>query len=303
MKSEGFLIAERALAQHSDMLAVSAPEPAQLATALAGVAARLERSLADALMSLLGEDRPLVACAKVETATPAKLHKMIDLVAVNYLFGDAADGQVLCSLDLSSALALTDQVFGGTGEAPAILPDRLPKATDLTLTRFAEALGEALGAALERPEPMVVASRSDVLGKIVRARDEEPFFVLRCPIANGDTKPWDLIIALRQSQAAKLLADAGRVARSVVAKPAGKVAAPFAKLPLPLRAVLAEMQVPVSRIAYLQPGDTLPLTIARDVPLMIEDVEIARGQVGTDDGYLALRLTKIIWNEKDNSND
>lgn len=293
MISEGFLKAERALAQHSTRLAVRAPAPEELATALGEVAKRLSRALAEGLRPLLGGDLAVVTCGKVEKAAAPRLHKMIDAVAVNLVLEDAGTAQMLVSLDYPSALVLTDQVFGGPGEAPSQLPDRLPAATDLTMARLADVLGEALGKAFERPAPFAQVARSEVLGKLVRARDDDTFLTLRCEISLPQKKPWTLLLVLRQSQAELLLAEHARVPRAPSAPANQALAEPFATLPLELVAVLAEMSLPVSRISTLKPGDTIPLVIPAQIPLRLGNITLARGQAGSADGALALRLTHI----------
>ena len=306
MRSEGFLIAERALAQHSDQLAARPPEAGELIAALTAAAPRLEQALSNELQMLLGEDRPDVTCEKVEKLAAQKLHKIVDQVAVNFRLDDACGAQVMASLDFASALALTDQVFGGRGNVPSTLPERLPAAADLTLTRFAAALGTALGSALERPEPLIAGLRSDVLGKIIPAREPEQLFMLRCMVTQEDRKGWELLLVLRQDHAVRLLAESNSGASNganIQGDRRRPDAAPFAQMPMNLTAVLAEMKLPVSRISALKSGDTIPLAISGQVPLRLADVEIARGQIGQSDGCMALRLTRTGWNKKDNQND
>jgi flagellar motor switch protein FliM len=293
MISEGFLKAERALAQHSTRLAVRAPAPEELAATLAAAAPRLQRALGEALRPLLGGELAQVVCSKVEKVAAPRLHKMIDPVAVNLLLEDVGGAQVLASLDYPAALVLTDQVFGGRGEAPAQLPDRLPAATDLTMTRLAEALGEALCKTFDRPQVLTLAARSEVLGKLVRARDEDVFLAMRCDIALQGRTGWGVQLIMRQSQADLLLSEGVRPTRAMTVPGERPLAQPFAGLPLDLVAVLAELQVPVSRISSLKPGDILPLAIPSQIPLRLEGVTLALGQAGTSDGALALRLTRI----------
>lgn len=303
MRTEGYLKADRALAQHSERLARRAPEPDELAARLAAAAPRLERALAEDLAALLGGDRPQVTCGKVERAAAPQLHKMIDPVAVNWQFADAAGGEVLVSLSVGGALALTDMVFGGPGAVPAVLPERLPKSTDLALVRAAESVGAALGKALERDAAMVLMTRCDVLGKLVPARDDEAFLTLRAQVVQGSGTPVDLLLVLRLSQAPRVLAE-GMVAAPAVRPTADYVAAsePFASVPLPLVAVLAEITLPVRRITTLKAGDIIALPIPRDVPLRLGNKEIARGQAGSADGQMALRITSTGWTMKDKTN-
>jgi flagellar motor switch protein FliM len=296
MIANGIIKAERPLAQHSARLAVRGPAPEELAGTLAEAAARLEKALAEGLRPLLSGELAVVTCGKVEKAAAPRLHKMIDAVAVNLLLEDVGGAQVLASLDYGSALVLTDQVFGGAGETPTQLPDRLPAATDLTMARFAEVLGDALGKAFEQVDPLKLALRSDVLGKLVRARDDDLFLTVRCTVALPEKPAWGLLLVLRQSQAELLLAEGVRSGGGKSEVPTDQVLAePFASVPLNLVAVLAEMQLPVSRVSALQPGDTIALSIPAQVPLRLGDLTLASGQAGTADGGMALRLTTISW--------
>ena len=298
MKPTGTLIAERPLARHSELLATRPPQVGELAKALAGKAARLESALAGELAELLGGAKPVVTCGKVEKAASPKLHKIVDSVAANFLLAGPGGAQVLASLDYHSALVLTDQVFGGAGDWTAAKPDRLPASASLTLRRMGDVLGAALAAAFDRPEPLALSARSEVLGKFITARDNDTFLAPRAEVAVGDAKPWSVLLVLREAHAAQLLDE--RAGAAPAPKGVGDRrrpdAKPFADVPLPLTAVLARLTVPVSRISDMQPGDTLPLSIGRNVSLRLADREIARGEVGACDGALALRLTSIAWN-------
>lgn len=68
---------------------------------------------------------------------------------------------------------------------------------------------------------------------------------------------------------------------------------PFAGIGLPLRAVLSETHMPLSRIAALAPGDVLPLPIRRRVPLMCGETPIAWGTLGQMDDCAALRIANF----------
>ena len=105
-------------------------------------------------------------------------------------------------------------------------------------------------------------------------------------------------MVLRQSQAELLLAEGVRPSGAKSPVHTDQVLAePFASVPLDLVAVLAEMQLPVSRVSALQPGDLLALAIPAQVPLRLGDLTLAKGQAGTADGGLALRLSHISWTD------
>ncbi len=298
MKPEGTLMAARPLARHSERLAARPPEAGELAKALAARLSALEAALADELADLLGGTRAVVTCGKVDRANAAKLHKVIDAVAANFRLANDDGAQVLASIDYHGALVLTDRVFGGAGEWPAARPVRLPASVNLTLQRMGDVLGKALAPTFDLSAAMPVTARSDVLGKFIRARDASNFLTVRADIAVDNAKPWSVLLVLREADAARLLDERQPSTRPTAGagdrrRPDAK---PFAAIPLELTAVLARMDVPVSRISDLRPGDTIPLAIGRSVALKLADTEIARGEVGASDGALALRLTTIAWN-------
>jgi len=303
MRSEGFLKAERALAQHCAAVTRHTPGADELAVALAVVAPRLEQALAEQLAALLGGDRPQVTCGKVERVAAPRLHKMIDAVAVNWLFADPAGGEVMVSLGLAGALALTDLVFGGPGLPPAVLPERLPKSTDLALVRAADSIGAALGKALERAGPLAMMLRSDVLGKLIRARDDDLYLTLRVQLSQDGGVPIELQVVLRLAQALALLGTERALPAARLAQQPDAAAEPFASIPLPLVAVLAELKLPVARVSALKPGDILVLSVPRELSLRLAGKPIARGQAGMADGMLALRLTHTGWTNPANHKD
>ncbi len=302
MKSPGFLVAERALAQHSERLGAVAASPQELAATLTESVGRIQTAIAKELLELTGNTLPEITIGKIDRVAAAKAHKLIDLVGVHMLLGLRGAGEVLVSLDRTSALMLTDQVFGGAGEAPATLPDRLPAAANLTMTRLGAALGCALGKAFGRSGALAVARQDEVLGKLLPAREQETLHLMRAQITVGGSAPWSITILIRESEAERLLDSSGTAAKLVRHGDRRRPdSAPFGDMPMVLTATLAQLRVPVSRLAGLQPGDTLPIPIRSEIPLRLGAVEIARAQAGSDNGQIALRLTRMAWNEKEYS--
>ena len=74
----------------------------------------------------------------------------------------------------------------------------------------------------------------------------------------------------------------------------GIAEAPFADIPLTLRAVLVDMAVPFARLAGLAPGDVIPVSVARTVPIAAGGQTIAHGTVGALDDRVAVQLTKAF---------
>jgi flagellar motor switch protein FliM len=304
MKSPGILIAERPLAQHSERLAASTADPKEIALSLEEALPALRDAIVAALSELTGHARPEVAFDKVERMAASKAHRLLEPVGVHMLLGMRGAGEILLALGRASALMLTDRMFGGSGATPAKLPDSLPAAARLTMERMGETLGRAIATGLACPAPLALAQRNDVLGKLLPARDPDMFFLLRCTIAIGEGDAWPLHLIVRESEVEKLLAGAGG---TTAARPRGDRrrpdGVPFGDMAMTLTAVLAETRIPVGRLSALRPGDILPLPLRAKVPLRLGAVEIAHAQAGSEDGHMALRLTRIVWNERNTENE
>ena len=66
---------------------------------------------------------------------------------------------------------------------------------------------------------------------------------------------------------------------------------PFGAMPLSLSAVLVDMALPVSTISALQPGQVLPVSVARSIPLKAGGQTIAHGTIGALDDRVAVQIT------------
>jgi flagellar motor switch/type III secretory pathway protein FliN len=64
-------------------------------------------------------------------------------------------------------------------------------------------------------------------------------------------------------------------------------------VPVPLHVVLAAFDLSLARLQTLRPGDTIPLSIGRQVPLMAGDTLVGHGSVGTAEDRMAIRLTRL----------
>ena len=62
---------------------------------------------------------------------------------------------------------------------------------------------------------------------------------------------------------------------------------------LPVRTVLARPNLKMSELMALQPGDVIPVTIARNLPLLIGDRVFAHGSIGEQDGCAAFMIEKL----------
>ena len=69
---------------------------------------------------------------------------------------------------------------------------------------------------------------------------------------------------------------------------------PFADLPLAVSAVLVDMSIPFSTLSALQPGQILPVAVARSIPLKVGGKTIAHGTIGAMDDRVAVQITQAF---------
>jgi flagellar motor switch/type III secretory pathway protein FliN len=139
---------------------------------------------------------------------------------------------------------------------------------------------------------VIVRSESAARLKPFALDAEALFFVLE--IANLQGCTWRAALVVAADRMARLLPGGKRPSRQArTRQSANGLAAPFAEMPLPLHVVLAEFDLSLARLQTLGPGDMIPLTMGRQVPLMVGDTVLAHGSVGTADDHMAIRLTRF----------
>jgi len=139
---------------------------------------------------------------------------------------------------------------------------------------------------------VIVRSESAARLKPFALEAQALFFVLE--IANRQGCTWRAALAVSADRMARLLPGGGRRLRPRIARGAASpFDAPFAAVPLALHVVLAEFDLSLARLQSLAPGDTIPLAMGRQVPLLAGETLVAHGAVGTAEDRMAIRLTRI----------
>jgi flagellar motor switch protein FliM len=69
---------------------------------------------------------------------------------------------------------------------------------------------------------------------------------------------------------------------------------PFGAVPLTISAVLVDMRIGFAALSNLQPGQILPVAVARSVPLKIGDKTVAHGTIGAMDDRVAVQITQAF---------
>ena len=281
------------------------PRPEERAVLLAAWRRDLARLLAEELSALLSGDRLEVGVPEPATLAGSAVLDRIGPVAANSLLRVGPGGETaLVAFDFATAIALTDRSFGGDGKLQDDVPDQLPRSAALLVDEIAATIAGAITRASlgdHAPTPGAVPGgevivRSESAGRLKPFDPDAPALLFDIAITNREGCEWRCLLALAEERMARLLPAPGRARPAgtrLRREPADPFAAPFAGVPLPLHVVLAEIDLSLARLQTLAPGDTLPLAMGRQVPLMLGDKLVAHGSIGTLEDRMALRLTRF----------
>jgi flagellar motor switch protein FliM len=297
VKPERTFVAERAAAQHCAELLHRAPPPIDPMPLLARFGERLTRLLPVALAPLHGGVPPIVSAAEPLTDESRQLVTAIPTLAGNCLLAAGSGATpLLLSFEPRGVFALLDRTFGGRGAVPSPLPESFPQSAELMIARLeglvAAGIAQALGCEAEQVRALRRDSSLAAL-KPFKAGDAVTSLTLTVSDeTSGDE--WTLLLALARSALEALFGHGDRPATARPARTsADPVAEPFGAVPLPLSAVLVEMQVSMATISALEPGHVLPVAVARKVPLRIGGKTVAHGTVGALDDCAALQISHL----------
>jgi flagellar motor switch/type III secretory pathway protein FliN len=293
----------RAAAVHCAELTTRGPRPEESAALMASWRRDLARLLADDLSGLLSGDRLDVQITEPEKLSGADALRRIGPLAANSLIRCGASAETaLLSFDFATAIALTDRSFGGDGRVTGNVPEALPRSAALLVEETATMIAGAITSASygDMPPPTGASTRGEVIVRSESAARLKPFaldaqaFFFVIEIANRQGCTWRAALAVSAERMARLLPGGGRRARPRGPRAAASpLAAPFADVPLPLHVVLAEFDLSLTRLQSLAPGDTIPLAMGRQVPLLAGETLVAHGSVGTAEDRMAIRLTRF----------
>ncbi|MBV7258933.1 flagellar motor switch protein FliM [Erythrobacter crassostreae] len=304
LPTETVLAGARPLAQHCEQLAARGPRPEERAEALTLWRREFTRALSQDLEGLLAGDRPGVTIDEPEMISGSEVFSRIGPVAANSLLRCGIDERtVLFSIDWPTAIALTDRSFGGEGVPGKEPPEQLPRSAALLVDQLSASIAQAITRAGigEAGDLEATTLTGDVIVRSESASRLKPFgpdcncqlFSLR--ILAGKDKHWDALIAVPDETLDALLPGAKTVKSDRPAASPEQAArtAPFSGIPLGLGAVLAEFELSLNRLDDLAPGDQIPLSVARDIPLRLGDEIIAHGSLGSLEDRMAVRITRF----------
>lgn len=210
-----------------------------------------------------------------------------------------AAGAAWVVLDGRFVLELLDLFFGGSGAVAAPLPAEFSPAADAMSARIARLLADPLGAAWEPLTRVAFTPGKVELNADIDADDA--VIVTRFGVAavvGGKPAFVDILypVAALKPHGATL---AGKVLDKAEPDPAWRNGLTRAAMGVrfPIRSVLAEPVVPLTKLMELKAGDVIPISIAPDVPVMVGRDRLGCGTVGTSNGRAAIRLTSLAFPE------
>ncbi|WP_294197454.1 flagellar motor switch protein FliM [uncultured Sphingomonas sp.] len=210
------------------------------------------------------------------------------------------DGRpAVCVLDSQFVVEVIDLFFGGTGDVSPVLALEFTPACDVIVARIAKAMARALEIAWEPLARARFAAEPCELGgsMIPGVEADEVVIATRFAIARGSAKPAFVDVLY---PVATLKPHTVALTGKVVAKPSEVDAEWRTQLTraamgvrFPVRSVLAEPTISLSRLMDLKEGDVIPISFGADVPVVIGGVALGLGTVGTSNGRAAIRISKF----------
>ena len=287
----------RPLAQHCVELTERGPRPEERDEAIAMWRRDIGNALSQELAALFSGGKIAASLSEPEWLDGKQVFDRIGPVASNALLrcGDA-EQTALLSFDLATAIALTDLSFGGDGAAPETVPETLPRSASLLVDQLAATIAgsvaEASGQDAEQGEVII---RSESASRLKPFGPEARCVLFMLEFKLDGQAGWQGLFAFGADGLDRLLPGTGSGGAAALRDHRSRgdgLAAPFSTIPLPLRAVLAEVTLSLVQLERLKPGDHIPIAVPRDVPLRIGAKTFAHGTVGTNQDQMALQLTR-----------
>lgn len=285
----------RAVAQHCAELLMSGARNPLEQSRLPEVAMEAAARLGQVFGRMLGGARVTVSASAPRTIPTGELAGDSDpLSAYSVLNAPGDQGQIVLRIDGIALLKLTEQVFGGEAGGDHDLPDTLPLIASLLAAQLQTLIAATLSDVLGLAEGFEVAGPSSTPAAAIAVLSRHACchaitFTLTQPERPDCTA--DLIVC--PSAHAALFAAAAN-ARGEQDRSSVPALLAISGVPLGLRAVVAEFSLPLTDVARLRTGDTVPTAMARSVKLKVGDLTVADATVGTVDGQAALQLVRVF---------
>lgn len=221
-------------------------------------------------------------------------------LASNSLFRmKRSDARFLLSVDGGAIMRLVDRYFGGSGAADLVLPQEFPMSAELMIdrletmivARLADAMGTSTVPEIEREK------HEATIAHLAYLEPSDQIVLSRMTVSEAARDPWhiDFVFA---GTALRMLVP--KLTNRVTSRRPGHadwddmVQSPLGEVPLSIRAVMAETSISMATIAALEPGQILPISLARHIALRVGEQAIGFGTMGKHDDRMAVRIKQIL---------
>ncbi len=221
-------------------------------------------------------------------------------LASNSLFRmKRSDARFLLSVDGGAIMRLVDRYFGGSGAADLVLPQEFPMSAELMIdrletmivARLADAMGTSTVPEIEREK------HEATIAHLAYLEPSDQIVLSRMTVSEAARDPWhiDFVFA---GTALRMLVP--KLTNRVTSRRPGHadwddmVQSPLGEVPLSIRAVMAECSISMATIAALEPGQILPISLARHIALRVGEQAIGFGTMGKHDDRMAVRIKQIL---------
>lgn len=297
MKTDHSFVPERALANHcAELFPREQSGAEQREENRAEFTAALAKALPRQLEPSLAGEKLRVTIEANGAETASSLGQRISMPSANFMLScGEAQTRFTVTFSLKTAVALTDRLFGGTGSEPDEDVEELPQSARLVLEQLAQGIAAALVDAGEGNGPSSVASHHASFARLEAFPKGDYCLSWIIKVQQEAAQDWQMQIAAREADIDALLGNRGKASPSGSDRPINSPTdAPFGDIPLPLRAVLTEFPLSLSKLSALKPDDVIPVSLARKIPLQVGARILGHGDVGTQEDRIALRLIRPI---------
>jgi len=284
--------AAKRAATHCEALLKRQAGPAELDEELTRLGERVAIALRGAIAAAWNEPAIQLRSRGVRTLGSGELLQALEPLAANSLHGfGTSDRTLLLSIEGRALLEQLDRTFGGSGDIGGEIPAELPLSADLLAQRLEKQVMAVVSDELGGRDLRTGRREADVALLAPFSADRD-LRMLELEVTAGGGKPWRIMLTLEAEALPDLLPRRPSSAPDHAARKSEPGDAPFADLPLTATATLVDMAVPLHRLAGLEPGTVLPIMVARNVPLKVGEVLLARGSIGEVDDQVALQITQ-----------
>jgi len=274
-------------------------QPPVMLSGLERLGEKLCRRLRVALEPIIGSRAQLTLVPAMVNSYAQWSAEVADFVSISLYRVSPLKGVVALRMNPEMIAGLVDCFYGGTGTRPAPKRREFTPTEDRLIGRLADGVIENLVDAWSETLAMeaVLTAREASLAHAGIAQADEPMLVQRFELGIGTGVKWpiDILIPVAALRSVEPLFenkvhDEARIVDPVWQTRLGRR---LGDVSLPARTVLARPNLTLAELMQLKEGDVIPVTIGRNLPLIVGNRVVAHGTVGEQNGRAAFMIEKL----------